>query len=292
MLYINNTAVTPNTIEHYRLDGELGYTWKSYGPFCAYEGWHNMSYTSDANPDETSFTITDSFGLIKAQGGMDALPLSFHTLKPSKFCTPEGGLDALQLRQRNRKLIAAHDQFTPRHRLEAEGFGVPQDTWPPLTVHNNNGTHVSLRPRPPLSLTRSLCELQARCQHALLLNPCCSHVGSALCMCPCRWTVPLPSASTHLAAAMAVAAWVWVAAGTCTSSCLAKSMPCSRRRSSKVHGTLFGTAPRRAASPSHVARRASFVRCCARLRPHVPPALLGLWGCGGSWLRVRQWTDI
>jgi hypothetical protein len=116
MLYINNTAVTPNTIEHYRLDGELGYTWKSYGPFCAYEGWHNMSYTSDANPDETSFTITDSFGLIKAQGGMDALPLSFHTLKPSKFCTPEGGLDALQLRQRNRKLIAAHDQFTPRHR--------------------------------------------------------------------------------------------------------------------------------------------------------------------------------
>ena len=51
MLYINNTAAVPNTIEHYRIDGDLGYMWKSYGPFCAYEGWHNMSYTSDANPD-------------------------------------------------------------------------------------------------------------------------------------------------------------------------------------------------------------------------------------------------
>lgn len=142
MLYINNTAAIPNTIEHYRIDGELGYLWKSYGPFCAYEGWHNLSYTSDANPDETSFVITDSFGLIKAKGGMDAFPVHFHTLKPSKFCTPDGGLDALQLRQRNRKLIAANDQYTPRNRLVEQGFGVPQDAWPPLTVHNNNGTHV------------------------------------------------------------------------------------------------------------------------------------------------------
>ena len=142
MLYINNTAVTPNTIEHYRIGGEHGYLWKSYGPFCAYEGWHNMSYTSDANADETSFTISDSFGLIKAHGGMDAFPVTFHTLQPSKFCTPAGGLNALQQRQRNRKLIAAHDQYTPRDRLLAEGFGVPQDTSPPLTVYNNNGTHV------------------------------------------------------------------------------------------------------------------------------------------------------
>ena len=126
MLYINNTAVEPNTIEHYRIDGELGYVWKSYGPFCAYEGWHNFSYTSDANPDETSFTITDSFGLIKAKGGMDAFPVRFHTLLPSKFCTPDGGLSALQLKQRNRKLIAANDQFTPRERLIASGFGVPR----------------------------------------------------------------------------------------------------------------------------------------------------------------------
>ena len=142
MLYINNTAVTPNSIEHYRIDGQLGYTWKSYGPFCAYEGWHNFSYTSDANPDETTFTITDSFGLVKAKGGMDAFPLSFHTLKPSKFCTPDEGLDPVSLKQRTRKLVAAHDQFTPRERLIEQGWGVPQDVWPPLTVYNNNGTHV------------------------------------------------------------------------------------------------------------------------------------------------------
>lgn len=138
MLYINNTAITPNAVETYRIDGQLGYLWKSYGPFCAYEGWHNFSYTSDANPDETSFTITDSFGLIKAQGGMDALPIRFHTLKPSKFCTPDEGLDPLQLRQRNRKLIAANDQFTPRKQLLAEGWGVPQDVYPPLTVYDNS----------------------------------------------------------------------------------------------------------------------------------------------------------
>ena len=142
MLYINNTAATPNVIEHYRIDGELGYTWKSYGPYCAFEGWHNLSYTSDANPGETSFSITDSFGLIKAKGGMSDFPVTFHTLKPSKFCTPDGGLNAIQIAQRNQKLIAAHDQFTPRDRLIAGGFGVPQDTWPPLTVFNNNGTHV------------------------------------------------------------------------------------------------------------------------------------------------------
>ena len=124
MLYINNTAATPNVIEHYRIDGELGYTWKSYGPYCAFEGWHNLSYTSDANPGETSFSITDSFGLIKAKGGMSDFPVTFHTLKPSKFCTPDNGLSALQLKQRNRKLIAANDQFTPRDRLVAGGFGV------------------------------------------------------------------------------------------------------------------------------------------------------------------------
>jgi hypothetical protein len=142
MLYINNTAVTPNTIEHYAIEGDIGYMWKSYGPFCAFEGWHNFSYTSDANPDETTFTITDSFGLIKAKGGMDAFPLRFHTIMPSKYCTPDGGLNSQQIRQRNRKLIAANDQFTPRARLVQQGWAVPQDVWPPLTVYNNNGTHV------------------------------------------------------------------------------------------------------------------------------------------------------
>ena len=145
MLYINNTATTPYTIEHYRIDGENGYTWKTYGPFCAFEGWHNLTYTSDANPDETSFVVTDSFGLVKAKGGMDAFPISFHTTLPSKYCTPSGGLSATQILQRNRKLVAANDQTTPRSLLEKEGFPVPQDSRggrPPLTVYDNNGTHI------------------------------------------------------------------------------------------------------------------------------------------------------
>jgi len=147
MLYVNNTSVEPNTVENYRIEGELGYTWKSYGPFCAYEGWHNFTYTSDANPDETSFVITDSFGLVKAQGGMAALPLRFHTLKPSKFCTPAGGLTDDQQRKRIRKLIAAHDQARPRSQLLAEGLAVPQDAYPPLTVFDNNHTDRDLRRR-------------------------------------------------------------------------------------------------------------------------------------------------
>ena len=100
MLYINNTSFEPNTIENHRIEGQLGYTWKSYGPFCAYEGWHNFSYTSDTNPEETSFVVTDTFGLVKAQGGMASMPLRFYTHMPSKYCTPDGGLSAKQLKQR------------------------------------------------------------------------------------------------------------------------------------------------------------------------------------------------
>lgn len=148
MLYINNTSVEPNTIESFRIDGQLGYTWKSYGPFCAYQGWHNFTYTSDANPEETSFTITDSFGLVKAQGDMSSLPLRFHTIMPSKFCTPET-YTPLQTRQRVRKLLAAHDQTTPREQLLEEGLNIPQDeyvqdgvTYPPLTHFDNNHTDL------------------------------------------------------------------------------------------------------------------------------------------------------
>lgn len=138
MLYINNTAMTPSTIESYRIEGDLGYLWKSYGPFCAYEGWHNFTYTSDANPEETTFTITDSYGLIKAQGGMSDLPLRFYTYLPSKFCTPADGFTDRQISQRNKKLFAAHDQRKPRWQLEEEGWAVPQDEYPPLTVYDNN----------------------------------------------------------------------------------------------------------------------------------------------------------
>ena len=43
--------------------------WKSFGPFCAPYGTHTLSFTSDANTDETSVTIVDSFGLVRGRGG-------------------------------------------------------------------------------------------------------------------------------------------------------------------------------------------------------------------------------
>ena len=119
------------------LRGQRGYTWKSYGPFCAQEGWHNFTYTSDSNPEETSFTITDSYGLIKAQGSMDDFPVRFYTYAPSKFCVPDEGLTGELVTKRNNKLFAYHDQFTPCAKLNEEGFGCPQDKWPPLTVFDN-----------------------------------------------------------------------------------------------------------------------------------------------------------
>ena len=70
------------------------------------------------------------------------------------------GLSDEQLRKRNRKLIAYADQKKPRDRLIAEGFGVPQDTWPPLTVYDNSG---SSRPRE----LRSESGLTHQIQHSL-----------------------------------------------------------------------------------------------------------------------------
>ena len=125
--------------------GQRGYTWKSYGPFCAQEGWHNFTYTSDGNPEETVFTITDSYGLIKAQGGMHDLPVRFYTYAPSKFCVPDEGLTGDQSNKRNNKLFAYHDQFTPRAKLIEEGFGAPQDKWPPLTVFDNEDFTKNVR---------------------------------------------------------------------------------------------------------------------------------------------------
>jgi len=133
MLHINNTFT-----EMHRIEGQLGYLHKTYGPFCAPEGWHNFTYTSDANPEETSFKITDSYGLIKAQGDMNSFPVTFYTHKPSKFCNPEEGLTDEQMLKRNRKLFAYHDQFTPASQLRAEGWAVPQEAWPPMTVYDNS----------------------------------------------------------------------------------------------------------------------------------------------------------
>ena len=75
---------------------------------------------------------------------MDAFPVTFHTILPSKFCVPGEGEDYTpeQILKRNRKLVAANDQTVPRSRLEEEGWGVPQDVYPPLTVYDNNSTAV------------------------------------------------------------------------------------------------------------------------------------------------------
>ena len=69
---------------------------------------------------------------------MDDLPVRFHTLAPSKFCVPDyDPMTSEQMNNRNNKLFAYHDQFTPRAKLIEEGFGAPQDVWPPLTVFDN-----------------------------------------------------------------------------------------------------------------------------------------------------------
>jgi len=105
--------------------------WKSFGPFCAPAGSHTLAFTSDSNHVETTVRITDSFGLVKAQGGMGDLPLDFNTTAPAKFCLPAdlGGLglpEELKF-ERARKLLAAHHQFTPRTVLERQGIHVPRD---------------------------------------------------------------------------------------------------------------------------------------------------------------------
>jgi len=144
MLSLSGTA--DDIIKH-AIRGNKGYMWKTYGPFCAPEGYHNLSYVSDINPEETTFTIKDSYGLVKAQGGMSDFPATFHTIAPSKFCSPEGGLsDAVKIK-RSRKLFAAHDQYMPRAELEKQGLAIPQDMHPPLSVWDNSGGQRSRESR-------------------------------------------------------------------------------------------------------------------------------------------------
>ena len=105
--------------------------WKSFGPFCAPAGRHSLTFTSDSNDVETTVKIVDSFGLVRAQGGMDDFPLEFNTSAPSKFCVPADlGVPTLSeelKKERARKLIASTHQYIPRVELERKGFGVPSD---------------------------------------------------------------------------------------------------------------------------------------------------------------------
>ena len=140
MLYLN--VEEDGRVETYQIPGEFGYTWKTYGPFCAPQGWHNFTFTSDANTPETRFLIKDSYGLIKACGGMDDFPMRFHTTLPSKYCTaPDAGYTPLQIRQRTQKILAAADQFISDAELAESGFRNPREAYeqdgvkmPPLTV--------------------------------------------------------------------------------------------------------------------------------------------------------------
>ena len=41
----------------YRIGAFADMTWKTYGPFCAPAGAHTLTFTSDANPEETTFQV-------------------------------------------------------------------------------------------------------------------------------------------------------------------------------------------------------------------------------------------
>ena len=80
-----------NSTDNSTLTYEIGSFWglhRAFGPYCAPAGRHSISFTSDSNAVETTVKITDSFGLIKARGGMDDFPLEFNTTAPAKFCIP------------------------------------------------------------------------------------------------------------------------------------------------------------------------------------------------------------
>jgi len=95
--------------------------WKSFGPFCAPEGTHTMSFTSDANPTETTLTITDSFGLVRGAAGMFDFPISFNTTAPNKMCEAfDNGteFDLETQKKRARKVYHYSNQGVPRAELE------------------------------------------------------------------------------------------------------------------------------------------------------------------------------
>ncbi len=116
---------------------EIGPFWglhRAFGPYCAPAGRHYFSFTSDSNAVETTVRITDSFGLIKARGGMDDFPLEFNTTAPGKFCIPADlGGEALpdELKhERAQKLVrAVHPQTrAPPARSPGDNLSQPAPT--------------------------------------------------------------------------------------------------------------------------------------------------------------------
>lgn len=108
--------------------------WSTFGPYCAPAGEHSLTFTSDAEVIETTYRVIDSFGLVRAHGGMMDFPAKFNTTAPAKFCTPadhgagqDGIMNETLRKERARKLLAAHRQWVPRETLEREGLPVPFD---------------------------------------------------------------------------------------------------------------------------------------------------------------------
>ena len=96
--------------------------WKTFGPFCAPHGEHSMTFTSDAQETETSFTIIDSYGLVRARGGMSDFPAKFNVSAPSRFCSDPQLITKERSKNRARKIFAYSLQFTPRDELERTGW--------------------------------------------------------------------------------------------------------------------------------------------------------------------------
>ena len=109
---------------------EIGPFWgmhKAFGPYCAPPGRHSISFTSDGNEKETGVTVTDSFGLVRAKGGMADLPMEFNTSAPNKYCLADEDLPLEAQKEAARKAIAYKYQFYSRAEVERLGETAPFD---------------------------------------------------------------------------------------------------------------------------------------------------------------------
>lgn len=96
--------------------------WKTFGPFCAPAGTHSLTFTSDAQQEETTFSIIDSFGLVRGRGGMDDFPVKFNVSAPSRFCSDDELITEELAKERARKIFAYDLQFTSRDELARTGW--------------------------------------------------------------------------------------------------------------------------------------------------------------------------
>lgn len=119
---------------------------QTFGPFCALAGYHTFEYNSDARPEETSWSIFDSYGNLIKYGDLSTtqFPVNFHTTSPSKFCD----LDYLKLYPDLMRRRAAKIARSYHDSREISGVSwSPQSTtcdskgWCPTAV---NATHKDI----------------------------------------------------------------------------------------------------------------------------------------------------